>query len=298
MKSQSIDWKSTGSIQCLEVTLLLNWSLISWTAGKVRKLGSNDGDIPSSLAGKVCLITGGSRGIGQEVVKSLLRKGCHVITGSSANEEEIDKRRNAIIEQLGDDNKGCLEIWHLDLSSMDSVMRFISKFKESLLGLNYLICNGGVMFAPFNLTTDGFESHLAVNYLSHCLIISHMVTNMAETGRQCGQKSRIVSVSSGAHRPHKMRLNDLQSERLFSTYHAYAQSKLAQIMFVYKFNEWLASRSDIGQFVTITTLHPGVCRTDLMKEFNFFNYKAVQSLPLFRVYLIAVHCRILSLSGF
>ncbi|CAG2107218.1 unnamed protein product [Medioppia subpectinata] len=131
-----------------------------------------------------------------EVVKHLLKKGCHVITGSSANEDEMQRR--------------------------------------------------------------------------------------LDSGKQCGQKSRIVCVSSGAHRPAKMRLNDLQSERLFSTYHAYAQSKLAQIMFVYKFNEWLQSVSEWSHFVTITCLHPGVCRTDLMKEFNFFNLRPIQALPIFR----------------
>ena len=144
------------------------------------------------------------------------------------------------------------------------------------------------MFAPFSLTADGFETHLAVNYLSHCLLISHLIGNLVETSKQCGHKSRIVCVSSGAHRPAKMRLNDLQSERLFSTYHAYAQSKLAQIMFVYKFNEWLISKKELAPFVTINCLHPGVCRTDLMKEFNFFNLRPIQSLPIFRVQMISI----------
>ncbi|CAG2161532.1 unnamed protein product [Oppiella nova] len=250
--------------------------------GKIRKLNVEDVDIPSSLEGKVCIITGGSRGIGMEVVKTLLRKGCHVITGSSASDEEIQRRRNSIVDQLGDTMRGRLDMWPLELSSMDSVLQFVRIFKDSSLKLHYLICNGAVMFAPFGLTSDGFETHLAINYFSHCLLISHLIDNLVTSGRECGHKSRIVCVSSGAHRPASVRFNDLQSERLYSTYHAYAQSKLAQIMFVYKFHEWLLSRHDMVGAVTITCLHPGVCRTDLMKEFNFFNLRPIQALPIFR----------------
>jgi NAD(P)-dependent dehydrogenase (short-subunit alcohol dehydrogenase family) len=218
-----------------------------------------------------------------EVVKTLLKKGCHVITGSSANEEEIQKRLKTIMEELGDENKGTLNIWSLNLSSMHSVMEFINKFKQSSLNLNYMICNGAVMFTPFNLTEDNFETHLATNYFSHCLLIHHLLPLLVESAKQSGQKSRIVCVSSGAHRPANIRINDLQSLKLYSTYHAYAQSKLAQIMFVYKFNEWLMSKKEFADFVTINSLHPGVCRTDMMKEFNFFNLKGIQALPIFRV---------------
>ncbi|XP_054161100.1 dehydrogenase/reductase SDR family member on chromosome X-like [Oppia nitens] len=264
--------------------------------GNVRKLSVDDEDIVNDLNGKVCIITGGTRGIGLEVVKTLLKKGCHVITGSSADGQEIEKRHKAIVDQLSDQCTGQLDIWPLDLSSMDSVMQFIDKFKQSGLSVNYLICNGAVMFAPFKLTADNFETHLAVNYLSHCLLIAQLVDSLAESAKQSGHKSRIVCVSSGAHRASTIRFQDIHCERLFSIYHAYAQSKLAQIMFAYKFNEWLTKTTraadvtavtvsgghQLSDFITIACLHPGVCRTDLMKEFNFFNLRPIQSLPIFR----------------
>lgn len=248
---------------------------------KVRKLSPDDSDIPSSLEGKVCVITGGTRGIGLEVVKVLLKKSCYVITGSSANEQEIKKRHREILNELGDDIKGVLEIWPLDLSSMDSVRRFAAKIKLSSLKINYLICNGGVMFVPFQLTQDGFEMHFAINYLSHCLLTWLLLPNLCSAAKSSREKSRIIIVTSGLHRAiGKIRFRDLQSTKFFSVYHAYAQSKLAEIMFAFKLHDYLGEINKSND-VNVLVLHPGVCRTKLMSNFSWFN--TVQSLPFFRV---------------
>lgn len=79
-----------------------------------------------------------------------------------------------------------------------------------------------------------------------------------------------------------LRLHDLHSTSLFSIYHSYAQSKLALIMFTYRFERWLQARIGLRPAININCLHPGVCRTGLMEKFNFFKLKVIQDTPLFR----------------
>ena len=138
------------------------------------------------------------------------------------------------------------------------------------------------MFVPFSLTGDNFECHMAINYLSHCLLILKMLPLLSKTNSLV--KSRIVVVSSGAHHASfGLRLHDLHSTTLYSGYHSYAQSKLALVMFTYRFNHWLQKQPDLRSKITINCLHPGVCRTGLMERFNFFKLRFIQGTPLFRV---------------
>jgi WW domain-containing oxidoreductase len=169
------------------------------------------------------------------------------------------------------EGKGKLEIWNLDLKSMSSVMKFVEKFKSSKLGLNYLIANAGIMLVNQNLTEDGFESHFEVNYLSHCLLVYHLLPNLVESGRQFNSsESRIVMVSSAAHLAASLRFDDLQLQKLYSPYFAYGQSKLALIMFTYKLSRWLDQKSDWGRMVKVHTLHPGVCKTDIISHIGVY----------------------------
>ncbi len=236
----------------------------------IRKLNENDNDLPKSLSSKVCVITGGTRGIGAEVVKTLLRKDCHVIIGSSEeNQQKIDKTFEKLMKDIPE-GKGKLEIWSLNLLSMSSIMLFVQKFKNSKLGLNYLIGNAGIGLTNFKLSEDGFESTFAINYLSHCLLIYNLLPIMVESGRQPNSsESRIVLTASGIHIAGNLRFNDLNLETLYSPYLAYGQSKLAIIMFTYKLSRWLNDKSDWGQMVKVHTLNPGICKTDMLSSSQF-----------------------------
>lgn len=102
-----------------------------------------DTDGPNDLHGKVSIITGGSRGIGWFTAKTLLSKGCHVIITSSAEPgPKLDSLYQSLASQA-DSIHGKLEVWHLELTSMDSVLSFIKRFNASGLELNLLINNAG-----------------------------------------------------------------------------------------------------------------------------------------------------------
>lgn len=235
---------------------------------KTRKLNETDPDLSQDLTGKVCVITGGTRGLGAEVVKTLLKKNCHVITASSsADSAERQKRYDKLRAQVPED-KGKLEIWYMDLKRMDSVMAFVKKFKETKLGLNFLIANAGIMFRPIVLTSDGFEEHFGVNYLSHCLLVDQLIDTLVTSGRQSSSESRIVLVSSAFHKLSFIHFNDLMFRRTrVSPNFAYGQSKLALIMFAIRLNRWIEARgSDWRRFITINSLHPGICDTQLLSH--------------------------------
>lgn len=173
-----------------------------------------------------------SEGLGFEVAKTLLRKHCHVITGSSASEEKIEARYHKLMAEAPN-TRGKLEIWPLDLASLDSVETFIARFKASEVPLNFLVCNAGIMWQRFRLTEDKFESHMSINYISHSLMIFNLMDSLAETARRTGDESRIVFVSSCLHQAGTIRWSDLHGRSMYSERHAYNQSKLAQVNYKY-----------------------------------------------------------------
>ncbi|TKS67383.1 Dehydrogenase/reductase SDR family member on chromosome X [Collichthys lucidus] len=153
--------------------------------------------------GKVAIVTGGVRGIGYEVVRHMSRLGAHVII---------------------------VEFTKLDLASLQSVRQFVQSFKERNLPLNILVNNAGVMLVPEGRTEDGYEWHFGVNYLGHFLLTWLLLDILKDSGKP-GSFSRVVSVSSSAHRVGEIRLNDLNSCQSYSAHAAYCHSKLAQLLF-------------------------------------------------------------------
>lgn len=234
-------------------------------------------DLPSNLKGHVAIVTGGTRGLGLTVVRCLISKGCFVFVASSQLRSKFASLETRIYQDLplrdpdSGVERGSVSLQYLDLSSMDSVQAFIREFKKTQLSLNYLICNAGIMFAPRQLTVDKFESHLAINYLGHCLLILELLPQLKQAADKTKINSRIISVSSSTHRITKFRFDDLLSETNYSSSQAYAQSKLAQIMFTNKLSRYL--RSSLGwNNIQTFSLHPGVVLSDLYEHVHLIKY--------------------------
>lgn len=130
---------------------------------------------------------------------------------------------------------------------------------------------------PRGLTKDGHEVTFASNYLGHFLL-----TNLLLDKLKASAPSRIINVSSMAHKHGKIDKNDLQCEQAFTATAAYCNSKLANILFTRE----MAKRLD-GTGVTCNSLHPGVIRTEirrntpmffnLMYAFGFLFHKTIKS---------------------
>jgi len=241
--------------------------------GKYRRLDEDDQDLNLPMDGMLAIITGGSRGIGLEAGMVLLRKGCQVIIASSSGNEfrtQLEKKLNDEMKvfhsksNLKSKSKLRVRVWHLNLSSLESVKAFLERLGDTQV--NILINNAAIMFGPKNVTSNGFESHFQVNYLGHSLLIWSLLPSMRKASISSGRQSRIVNVSSSTHFARNLNINDLQSTGLYSPFDAYAKSKLAQIMFTYKMDEWLRRENTWGDHISVNALHPGVVKTDLYEH--------------------------------
>ncbi|XP_055325566.1 uncharacterized protein LOC129579481 [Sitodiplosis mosellana] len=201
------------------------------------------------IDGKVVIVTGCNTGIGRETVLDLAGRGAHIHM-ACRDYKRCEITRQEIIAKTGNHNVFNRE---LDLSSMDSIRKFVAKFLQEEKRLDILINNAGVMAMPKALTKDGFEMQLGVNHLGHFLL-----TNLLLDILKSSAPSRIIVLSSLAHKYGEINRNDLNSEKSYNKYNAYSQSKLSNILFTQE----LAKRLK-GTGVTVNCVHPGIVKTDL-----------------------------------
>ncbi|XP_035206050.1 dehydrogenase/reductase SDR family member on chromosome X-like, partial [Stegodyphus dumicola] len=236
------------------------WYLICECIGRVFWMKSGIyGQVFMRCEGRTALITGGTSGIGFETAKKLLSFGMNVIIGSNASAQESEK----CLEELRVlYPKSKVEIWYVDLSSMSSVKTFAEKYLLSGLPLHLLINNAGIMFAPYKMTEDGLESHMAVNYFSHCLLTKLLLPRLKQSASEkC--KARIVNVASCLHFLSEIDFQDLNSLHSYCPHHSYKQSKLCQVMFTQSLNKFLKNS---GCPVLVNCIHPGIIYTNLYKH--------------------------------
>lgn len=211
-----------------------------------------------SVEKKTAVVTGGTQGLGLETVRALLALNARVIVGSSSPVRSLN-----IKKCLEEDIPGReVEVLPLDLRSMSSVDNFAQEILRRNVVVDILICGAGVMFTPYQETEDGFESHMSINYLGHCLLTALLLPRLISAGTP-KRMARIVNVSSCVHKMARINFDDMHSRKLYSSYFSYAQSKLAQVMFT----QSLARYCRVEHIpVTVNCLHPGIVDTNLYKR--------------------------------
>lgn len=207
-------------------------------------------DIPSQT-GKLAVITGATNGLGYQTALALARAGAQVVlTGRNQD------KGNAAVEQIGQQIPDALVSYQsLDLANLAAVAAFVERLPRRK-PLDLLINNAGVMALPTRQTTaDGFEMQLGTNYLGHFALTARLLPWLLKA-----PAPRVVNLSSLAHHTGMIDFNDLQGERWYSPWKAYAQSKLAMLIFARE----LQRRSDAaGWGLTSIAAHPGVAQTGL-----------------------------------
>src|SRR5437867_6768352 len=204
------------------------------------------------MTGKVCLITGGNSGIGKATALGLAKLNASVVIVS----RDKDKGEATLIEIRSKSGNRNVDAMTADLSSQDSVRELAHDFKGRYKKLHVLINNAGIFLPKRVPTVDGLEATFATNHLGHFLL-----TNLLLEVLKASAPSRIINITSSAHRGTEMEFEDLQGEKKYSGYHAYSQSKLANVLFTYQ----LAKRLD-GTGVTANCLHPVLVRTGFGKD--------------------------------
>ncbi len=207
-------------------------------------------NIPN-LSGKTALVTGANSGIGLEAARELARQGAHVVL-ACRNPRKAEGARASILQ---DAPGASLELQALDLASLHSVREFAERFRAAHERLDLLINNAGVMALPYCTTADGFEMQLGTNHLGHFALTALVIDRvLAAPG------SRIVSVSSNAHKFGRMNFDDLLSQKSYRKWIAYGQSKLANLLFTHELQRRLQT---IGSRSIAVACHPGYAATNL-----------------------------------
>ncbi|MBE0684252.1 MAG: SDR family oxidoreductase [Anaerolineales bacterium] len=204
------------------------------------------------MIGKICLVTGGTNGIGKATAHALAQMGATVvIVGRDAQKAaQVSKEIQAA---SGNQNVD----WLLaDLSSQQDIRRLAEEFKSKYSQLHVLINNAGGTFMTRQLSVDGIEMTFALNHLAYFLL-----TNLLLDTIKASVPARIISVSSDAHSGGIIEFDNLQGERSYSGIGPYGNSKLANILFTTE----LARRLE-GTGVTVNVLHPGLVSTGFGKN--------------------------------
>jgi NAD(P)-dependent dehydrogenase (short-subunit alcohol dehydrogenase family) len=203
------------------------------------------------MNGQVCVVTGANSGIGKAAALTLARFGAEVILVCRDSARGAAAR--AEIAAAAAAGQPRLEI--ADLSSMTEVRDLAGRL--SALGrLDVLINNAGLVLGERRTSADGFEYTFALNHLAPFLL-----TNLLREQLAASAPARVITVSSAAHRGARLDLDDLQLTGHFNGWRAYANSKLANILFTTEL-----ARRLTGTGVTANCLHPGTVNTGFGRD--------------------------------
>jgi len=203
----------------------------------------------SEMSEKVCIVTGSNSGIGKETTLALASMGATMVM-VVRDMERGETARREISEKTGHSST---DLMLCDLSSQESIRRFADAFKGKYDKLHVLINNAGAEYDVRQVTVDGFERTLAVNYLAPFRLTHELLPLL-----KAGVPSRVINITSGLHKSGNVNFEDLQSEKDYDGMRAYANAKLMVLMFTYE----LARRLE-GTGITVNVVHPGFAATNL-----------------------------------
>ena len=212
------------------------------------------------MAGRTVVVTGATSGIGLETARQLAAMGARVVLGVR------DPARGAEVAARIASEGGAAEVLPIDLASFRSVREAAARFAAIHPNLDVLVNNAGTAVPKRELTADGHELTWQTNFLSGFLLTRLLLPPLKR-----GAKPRVVNVSSEGHRRGRIDWGNLELEHHYGGFQAYANTKLAQILFTRE----LARRE---RTMTVNALHPGAIATRIWRN----------APPALRVLLMAI----------
>jgi NAD(P)-dependent dehydrogenase (short-subunit alcohol dehydrogenase family) len=206
----------------------------------------------SSLNNKTCIVTGSNSGIGKATATQLAEMGATVVMAV----RNPEKGKTALGEIVAKTGNTKTELMNLDVSSKESIKKFVEDFTAKHKTLNILVNNAGAEFAKRKTTPEGLEATFATDYLG-----PFRLTNLLIPALKAGAPSRVINVTSGIQGRGKLNLDDLQSLGKYDNMKAYANAKHMLTMFTYTLSRHLA-----GSGVTVYAFEPGFVATNLGKN--------------------------------
>ncbi len=204
---------------------------------------------PANLSEKIIMVTGANSGIGKEAALQLAERGARVVM-VCRNRERGELALAEIKAKSGNDT---VELMTADFESQRQIRDLADQYKRAHDRLDVLVNNAGLYLSKRHETEDGIEATWAVNHLAPFLL-THLLLDVIKASAP----ARIVTVASDAHRAGTLDFDDLEMKQKYRWIAAYAQSKLANVVFTYE----LARRLE-GSGVTATCMHPGTVATGI-----------------------------------
>lgn len=204
------------------------------------------------MDGKNCIVTGGNSGIGFETALALAISGARVII-VSRNQEKAETAVKMIKARSQNNH---VDFVLADLSSQASVKDAAKYILRDFDKIDVLVNNAGTWFSELKLTDDGIERQFAVNHMAYFLLTHQLLGALKKS-----DSARIICVGSDSHFHGKIHFDDLSLGKKYHGIKSYAQSKLANVMFVYELDRRLKSRNISN--ITINCVQPGLVKTDI-----------------------------------
>jgi NAD(P)-dependent dehydrogenase (short-subunit alcohol dehydrogenase family) len=203
------------------------------------------------MAGKACIVTGASSGIGSATALGLARRGADLaVVGRD------EARLEAIAAACREAGAGDVRTYRADFAVLDEVRGLADQLLADWPRIDVLINNAALVLQHREETPDGYEKVFAVNHLAPYLLTRLLLDRLVASA-----PSRIVNVASDAHTFGPMEPDDYMSTHSYKPLKVYGRSKLANILFTVE----LATRLE-GSGVTVNCLHPGFVSTGLARD--------------------------------
>ncbi len=204
-----------------------------------------------TLSGKICLITGANSGLGLAVSKRFAKLGAHTILVC----RDHKKGQLAVREVKRESSNARVELMICDLTSMESVRKFIHRFKKNYSKLDILYNNAAVMKQQHTITEDGFETMFQANYLAPFIITTSLLDLL-----KCSLSAQIINIAVPSHKV-RLDFDDLQSIKHYKAFSAFFKTKLYLL-----FSSLELSRRLENTGISVIITDPGPFKSNLARE--------------------------------
>lgn len=194
----------------------------------------------------IAVVTGGNSGMGKATVAGLADRGFETVMVCRSAE-----RGTEAFQELMAVPGRHIHLLFCDLGSLQDVARCAKELKAAFTHLDVLVNNAGVVTLKREETAEGLEMQFGVNHMGHFLLTLELLPLM-------GPGSRIVNVSSGAHKAGRIHFEDIHLKKRYSLIRAYGQSKLANLLFTLALTERVRD-----QGILVNACHPGAVSTNM-----------------------------------
>ncbi|GAB2549119.1 SDR family NAD(P)-dependent oxidoreductase [Nocardia heshunensis] len=222
------------------------------------------------LRGRTAVVTGATSGLGAETARVLAGAGAAVVLAARdvTTAADVAQRIRATTPDAD------LSVIPLDLADLASVTTAAEHLTRQHPALDLLINNAGVMYPPLLRTAQGFELQFGTNHLGHFLLTTLLLPALTAGADRSGSPSRVVSVSSDAHRAYPIDLSDPNfHDHAYDKFAAYGRSKSANVLMT---TELQRRHADNG--IHAYAVHPGVCATGLARHLTRADFAEMKRL--------------------